>query len=181
LVLNQEINQLDTAYTTPSLAEISAIENLAALCPLTHGPGVYLCRALYTSITGLVDGFVNDCEKIGVGSGARLANSLPYAEYIAPGEEEDLNWEKASTSNYANRMHFSVYPNPASSTISFQLPENTVLRLAEIYDARGKLVSQISSSTERTLDVSQLSNGLYFLKLQCTNGKTYTEKITIQQ
>lgn len=70
-----------------------------------------------------------------------------------------------------NSGEMSVYPNPASEmlTISFSEPEMTILNLI---DVTGKLVhSQIINSKTTILDVSNLSSGIYTLKIPGYDSK----------
>jgi len=71
------------------------------------------------------------------------------------------------------KKEFSVYPNPASSTltitqISGQPKGNNT---AFVYDIQGQLLMQQDFSACKTeIDVQQLSNGLYVLKIQSDEG-----------
>lgn len=61
-----------------------------------------------------------------------------------------------------------LYPNPASENLTIILPSNQATNSTiEIFDTRGNLVKtfQINSQTE-IIDISQFSQGLYFVRLQ---------------
>lgn len=85
-------------------------------------------------------------------------------------------------------MKFEIYPNPAVSVISLQLPPKAfgVSRqsaIIEIYDLNGKklLEKHIPAGTEEfALDVSSLQSGLYFCRLIVEN-KSVTKKLIIQK
>jgi hypothetical protein len=77
-----------------------------------------------------------------------------------------------------------TYPNPArrQATVRYALPEKqeTTIRL---YDVLGRQVRTVVSEQkegrhERMLDVSGLSNGVYFLRLR-SGGTIKTQKLTI--
>lgn len=74
-----------------------------------------------------------------------------------------------------------VYPNPANSsiTIDYSLVED--LRTMSLIDMRGKEIMNVESfdsSMKQQLDVSQFSNGIYFLQVH-TQSATFTRKIII--
>ncbi len=55
----------------------------------------------------------------------------------------------------------SVFPNPASSTLSVSVPEGTEAGRVELRDMLGKLALQSSTSAHEPLNVSQLAPGRY--------------------
>ena len=78
---------------------------------------------------------------------------------------------------------YSVFPNPTSGKISIQVgvTKNTVIN-AEVLDAAGKLVMKQTlnfnaSENTQNINISNLANGLYFIKL--TNSENKTETIRI--
>lgn len=60
---------------------------------------------------------------------------------------------------------FSVYPNPATSTLNISIPENQNQQL-QIFNSLGRLVKEISATQQTQIDISDLSCGLYFVRLQ---------------
>jgi hypothetical protein len=58
-----------------------------------------------------------------------------------------------------------IYPNPANTTVSFELMETQLPLEATIYDVSGKLVLRktISESTA-IIDLQNLENGVYIIK-----------------
>jgi len=70
----------------------------------------------------------------------------------------------ASTSvNEIYKMHLSVFPNPATRQIqipSFQLKENDAIEFQNVFGEKIK-----ARSNQNFIDVSQLPNGIYFLKI----------------
>ena len=80
----------------------------------------------------------------------------------------------ADIDNFAN---VSIYPNPVRDNLKIDnLEENTTIEIYSITGQRVHTVSSVMGSTE--IDMSNLSNGVYVLKMQ--NGKnTRTEKIQV--
>jgi thiol-disulfide isomerase/thioredoxin len=66
----------------------------------------------------------------------------------------------------------SIYPNPVKDVLTIDGIYNSV----NIYDVFGKLV--LTSQTQKTIDVSTLSNGVYMLEIN-TDQAVKTKKITI--
>jgi subtilisin family serine protease len=93
------------------------------------------------------------------------------------------NLENVSVAEEQN-FPFLIYPNPAISTnfVNIQL-ENSNLDLpfvVNIYDESGKLVYLTSLQNEKTLDLSHLPAGFYFVKLFNTKANS-TQKLVISK
>lgn len=75
-----------------------------------------------------------------------------------------------------------VYPNPASDIVYLNLPDEGQGGevLADIFDASGKLVQQKVISGGSQLDVSELTEGMYFLKI-LYNQQLFHSKILINR
>jgi N-acetylneuraminic acid mutarotase len=70
---------------------------------------------------------------------------------------------------------FSVYPNPASSNISIEAPQNATL---EILDMQGQLIKTLeTNSNKTTIDVSLFPNGVYFVKVEMGKEEVIKEVI----
>jgi hypothetical protein len=66
-----------------------------------------------------------------------------------------------------NSINFSVYPNPATNTLTINGLSTTAT--AEIYDLSGKLLLTKQLSVNQ-IDISTLAKGLYFIKLNTEEG-----------
>lgn len=80
-----------------------------------------------------------------------------------------LNTDSFSETSY------SVYPNPAQSTVSITLPNNVEASEISIYTITGQEV--LSTNNSQNIDISKLAIGTYLLKGTTTNGLTFTKKI----
>ena len=69
-----------------------------------------------------------------------------------------------------NLVQFNIYPNPASSKL-FISSENTQIENFRVYSISGKQVFEFSNF-EDSIDVSNLSEGLYFLEINTSEGKS---------
>jgi len=79
--------------------------------------------------------------------------------------------DKSSVNSY------QIYPNPANNFIQITSPE--IITSLSISDIAGKEIYYLQNNKER-VDISQLVNGVYFLKLSFKDGSFATEKIIKQ-
>lgn len=77
----------------------------------------------------------------------------------------------------------SIYPNPTKNILNINFGSNSVDLLTEIaiYDIQGKIVKAIRSTSEnfQQVNTSELSDGLYVLKINLANGNQSTHKLVI--
>ena len=68
-------------------------------------------------------------------------------------------------------LSFEMYPNPVSDVLNIQLPTGTDKAEVGVYDYTGRLVSSKTiSSNDSTLDVQNISKGIYIIRVT-TNSK----------
>lgn len=65
------------------------------------------------------------------------------------------------------KMAFNVYPNPTSNFLNIETEDQ--INEVVVYDLQGKLILR---TNEKTLDVSNLNSGLYFLKVKSANSSS---------
>lgn len=78
---------------------------------------------------------------------------------------------------------FDLYPNPASSQVIIKqnAAENDIFQQGSIFNLSGQQVMRFMlSEGETTLNVSQLSTGMYLMVLS-SDGKRATERLLINQ
>lgn len=80
---------------------------------------------------------------------------------------------------------FSVYPNPVSETMSIYSPTESLITDIEIVNLHGQIVfsehnKNFSKDGVIRIDVSGLSNGVYFVKLKSPDI-TFTKKLSLQK
>lgn len=71
--------------------------------------------------------------------------------------------------------HIKIFPNPTSSYLSIDLPNQTEIESLQVIDMTGKVVLKTHDRSQ-TLDVTQLSNGVYLLQVK-TNYGTLSKRI----
>lgn len=83
-----------------------------------------------------------------------------------------------NTGNQGNAK-ISLYPNPATDVVRIDDNNGAVYKEILIFDMTGRLVKQYSFSKE--LNINDLCNGVYFLRLVDENGSTKTSKLLISK
>ena len=81
-----------------------------------------------------------------------------------------------SSNSFELNSKLNVYPNPASNHVTIELLTNEISTL-EVYDVSGKfLFTQILKDKTNTVNNEKLSSGIYFFKVNSSEG-TSTNKI----
>lgn len=70
-----------------------------------------------------------------------------------------------------------VYPNPCNSTVRIVLPKKASIEKVQIYNAIGQLVN--TGKGENEINVKDLAEGVYLLRITDEKGINYTERIII--
>ena len=77
-----------------------------------------------------------------------------------------------STTSFDAANAFVIYPNPAQNVLHLQSNNFTSIKAVKIYDLQGKVVLE---DTNDTINVSNLSKGLYIVKISTEEGE-FTKK-----
>ena len=95
--------------------------------------------------------------------GARLSNPLDSTEVPPP-------------------LNFKIYPNPAQNyvTIEGRLPENCDEAKVQVINSTGQLLKTTTYTGDtKTVDVSDLKNGIYVLEIIYSKKQKSTYKIVV--
>ncbi len=84
----------------------------------------------------------------------------------------DLNDAPLSTEEFESDLDIAIYPNPTTDFINIQA--NFDINSVEIYSLHGQKVLAIEN--KKTIDISSLSKGIYFLKVKTVKGEI-TKKV----
>ena len=74
---------------------------------------------------------------------------------------------------------FVVYPNPAKDIISISLSDNMECQSVAIYSIDGRLLISQNDNFE-TINIANITPGLYLIKVRISDGKEFTEKIVVK-
>lgn len=87
---------------------------------------------------------------------------------------------QTAISNIENKIKFSVYPNPANTSIAveFLAAENSTTSIS-IFDARGEVVQNIANESKQgknivNVSLNSLSEGMYFVKLKIGISESFS-------
>ncbi len=82
---------------------------------------------------------------------------------------------------FNNTQRVILVPNPASERITVSI-ENDQIQTASIIDIRGSVVHTEAaiSSSEKSIDVSSLSQGIYLIKIVSASGKAFVKKLVVE-
>ncbi len=92
---------------------------------------------------------------------------------------DDINITGSVGISEAQQAGISVYPNPATNSLTIALPNEVRNVKSEIRNITGQVISQsLITNQKSTLDISDFSSGIYFLRLFSENLDV-TEKIVV--
>jgi len=103
------------------------------------------------------------------------SKTLTITNYF--GDEAIYGNEMLSTLNFSISL-FTIYPNPVRNSFKIVYKNNLKVKTVNIYDVLGKLVLEEKEDVNQ-IDVSNLSNGLFFIKIETDKGNS-TKKIIKQ-
>ncbi|QRM88311.1 M28 family peptidase [Lacinutrix sp. WUR7] len=139
---------------------LTANQNGASYQWVNYATNTNIAGATNQSYTPIINGnYV-----VEISSGACVERSMPITV-------TSLGMETFSDSDIL------LYPNPVKTNLMVEIPASSDAVVLELYDITGKkILDKTSSGTKTVLDLSALSNGVYFLKIR-TNNKYKISKI----
>ena len=86
-----------------------------------------------------------------------------------------------SVNEIDNNIFFNMYPNPASNNVTVNLVDGLNNVFVELVDMQGRLIASYSNVTGASVevDLSSVSNGVYFIKVN-SEGTIQTEKLIVE-
>lgn len=119
---------------------------------------------------------VIDLSKLGVTSGSKIKFRFEMGTDGCNGVEgwylDELyvyNCSTLAVADVQKQNGISVFPNPTSGFVTIQNTKNSDLKSVEIYNVAGQLIKNFnlnSGTSKASLDMSQLMNGTYILKVK---------------
>ena len=81
--------------------------------------------------------------------------------------------------NIAQKTRLGLHPNPSKNVVNISELEAESCGEIMIFDMTGRLMKHFTNDVN--LDVSDLPNGLYMMRVVTEEGKRYTEKFMISR
>lgn len=77
----------------------------------------------------------------------------------------------------------SIYPNPTNDIVNITFSNNAQCRSIDIYSIDGRLVVETfpETSPSSTINIANLTPGLYLIKVRMSHGKEFMEKIFVKK
>ncbi|MES2591402.1 MAG: T9SS type A sorting domain-containing protein [Bacteroidota bacterium] len=89
-------------------------------------------------------------------------------------------WTGISESDVKQRNIINCYPNPACDFLNIELLRNEEIKL-RMYNLLGEKVLELELNTSRKMDVSGLTDGVYFIRATSESGILFTQKVIISK
>ena len=110
----------------------------------------------------------------------KLSTSIETCNNYATTDNKTTNVSYLSTNNFEQfKNDFTIYPNPTDGKVELKGLESTINQV-DIFDNVGRLVKQIKNIPGNSLDLTELSNGVYIVKIQ-TNNEKLSQKMVIKK
>jgi hypothetical protein len=107
---------------------------------------------------------LNNDSTIVIGNNGSGCNSL---------EEIEIGCNNAGINDINLKNEIVLFPNPTSNYFVITISADIILKEVVLYDLYGR---RITTTSKNNLDLSHLSNGVYFIKIYTNNG-SITKKI----
>lgn len=163
-------------------ADVVVTVNDAYLNDTAADLGLYLPTGSFASAAVMVD-FTqwgsggNGRESVAVTKGIWTAGTFinvpPPYEYTGNGGQNGFQFwgTLLSVDDFETDSNFNLFPNPSDTALNIQFKNNISNGTLDVYDMLGKKVISQSITNEFTsLNVSQLNNGLYLIKIKSDIG-----------
>lgn len=95
-----------------------------------------------------------------------LNASLQNYSLIVSGPQINLDAEQF----VANKSSINVFPNPTSNVLNFDASDFTQISQVQIIDLSGKIINTNFNLNQKSIDVSNLQTGVYFIKFTTDRG-----------
>jgi hypothetical protein len=94
-----------------------------------------------------------------------------FFDYNAPIDTGMANttFQTLSNGNFEIDDSVMVYPNPTKNTINIECKNS--IKTIQLYDVQGRLLqTKLVDGLQTSIDISEKSKGIYFLKITSNNG-----------
>lgn len=100
------------------------------------------------------------------------------------GESNFVNGENVvivGIEEFVGIQQIGIYPNPASESVTIQCEGQNGLEQINVFDVNGRMVMSASATGQiHRLDISNLQQGIYFVKVRTSDGYMTNKKLIVQ-
>lgn len=89
----------------------------------------------------------------------------------------DPNCIASGIIEYKKQQKIKVYPNPSNGFINIE-SDLSIIKI-ELIDAFGRIVYEDSNYNKQPISISEFPTGIYFLRLETIDGKSFTERVAL--
>jgi hypothetical protein len=107
--------------------------------------------------------------------GGQMLNDADTFLYID--EIQILDSKPLSTKNFKLEESISLYPNPAESSFRLDINDDISVANISVYNVLGKKIKNVTKMKDNEYDISNLSTGLYMVKIIDNKGAVATKKL----
>lgn len=119
--------------------------------------------------------------RIAMIGGSTLASPCPPSGFYGEIEDYCVILDQTASINENSFGQFSIFPNPSSGLLTIQTSSNGI-ETALIYNSNGQIIKQLEISSNQTYtDISNLTNGIYFIQLQSSNQTSEVQRLIISK
>lgn len=149
-----------------SSGQVKVYDNISGVWTLVH-----------SAISGVTAGDEFGTSVAISGDGSRFAAGAPWNSnsITIAGQVRVFKDSALSVDDYNLNTIISIYPNPTSN--HFEIETTQTLDKVEVYSLQGQLVKSFAS--QNRYDISDLSSGMYFVKVEA-NGNSISKRIIKQ-
>ena len=110
----------------------------------------------------------------------KLSTSQVTCDNFATTDNGTLNTSYLSTDNFeTSKTDLTFLPNPTNGNVEYKSNKLTINQI-DIFDSVGRLVKRVKEISENSLDLNELNDGVYLLKIQTGKGNL-NQKIIIKK
>ncbi len=171
----------DTVFSTPFTMTRSTTPNppfihLVGTSLITNQPGNYIWFGPSGQLSTGTNGTLNPTEL-----GAYYAVTNNNGCWSRPSNVLTITLLDVSTINYMELL--KVYPNPTTGQVTLDWGTHAINSDIELYNPVGQRLmhDEVRGQAHKTLDLSNLANGIYYIVVKDEQGKTGTIKVTLSK
>ena len=106
-----------------------------------------------------------------------IATRIAWLDANLPGDPSVCS---LNTVQQSMPLNISIQPNPANDILQIKITDDNIKKVT-LFDVSGKLISELqgANSNEVTIQLKDISNGIYFCKVETNNNNSSLKKIIV--